>query len=284
MPRRVALSLGGALAGVVLLFATWYAAFHIGLIEHADGSILNGFLGLKGHPHVSGAAQFIATLCNPKPYVYFAVLPVLVALARRRYRVALVLAAILLGANVTTQLVKPVLAELRTDPQLGFNPVAPASWPSGHATAAMSFVLASVIATPARWRPLVATAGALFAIAVSYSFLTLGWHYPTDVLGGFLVAATWTLLGIAALFATDPSRAPGSPRPVSLRGALTPPVLALFGALALVALAALDRPQAVVSYARAHEAFVIGAAVIGALALALATGLVVTLRRYASSR
>ena len=28
---------------------------------------------------------------------------------------------------------------------------------------------------------------AAFAIAVSYSFLELGWHYPSDVLGGFLI-------------------------------------------------------------------------------------------------
>ena len=63
-----------------------------------------------------------------------------------------------------------------------------ASWPSGHATAAMSFALCAVLAAPARLRPLVAAVGAAFAVAVCYSFLALAWHYPSDVLGGFLVA------------------------------------------------------------------------------------------------
>ena len=41
----------------------------------------------------------------------------------------------------------------------------------------------------------------------------------------------------------------------------------------------LIRPHDVASYARAHEAFVIGAAGIAALSLALATGVVLSVRR-----
>jgi hypothetical protein len=32
----------------------------------------------------------------------------------------------------------------------------------------------------------------LFAIAVSYAILALGWHFLSDVIGGFFVAAMWT--------------------------------------------------------------------------------------------
>ena len=56
---------------VVMLIATWYAAFHIAVFESADRSILQGFMGLDHHPHVGGLANRIATLCDPKPYVYF---------------------------------------------------------------------------------------------------------------------------------------------------------------------------------------------------------------------
>ena len=104
---------------------------------------------------------------------------------------------ILLCANETTELLKPLLAGPR-DP-VGGRRLSDASWPSGHATAAMSLCLCWVIAAPARLRPAVAAVMAAFAVAVSYSFLELGWHYPSDVLGGFLIAAVWTLLGIAAL-------------------------------------------------------------------------------------
>ena len=39
------------------------------------------------------------------------------------------------------------------------------------------------------------------------------------------------------------------------------------------------RPTAVASYARAHEAFVVGASAIAALGLALATGVMLALRK-----
>jgi membrane-associated phospholipid phosphatase len=202
MPRRSRLALFGAGIGVTLLIVTWYAAFHIGFVERADQSILRGFAGLHG-PRVDHLTNFIADLCNPQPYVYFAAVVVLIALLRGRPRVAAAVGLIMLGANVTTQLLKPLLAQPRAGSLLGHPTVFAASWPSGHATAAMSLALCGVIVTPARRRPYVAALGAAFAVAVCYSFLELEWHYPSDVFGGFLVAATWTLLGVAALFYLD---------------------------------------------------------------------------------
>jgi membrane-associated phospholipid phosphatase len=155
-----------------------------------------------------------------------------------------------------------------------------ASWPSGHATAAMSFALCAVLAAPARWRPLVAAIGAAFAVAVCYSFLALAWHYPSDVLGGFLVATTWTLLAVAALLAM-PQRQPavGSVSKAPAWRALGPSAAAVICAGGLALLVALARPHAVVSFARSHEVFVIGAAAIALVALALATGLMLAVRR-----
>jgi hypothetical protein len=53
----------------------------------------------------------------------------------------------------------------------------------------------------------------------------------------------------------------------------------LLGALALVAFLFAVRPYDVVDYARAHEAFVVGAAGIASLSLALSTGVVLSVRR-----
>lgn len=266
------------------MFVTWYATFHVGVFERADQSIFSGFTRLGYHPHVGGVADFIATLCNPSPYVYFGAIPVVIALARRRLPVALAIGAILLGANETTQLLKPLLAHPRADSLLGgASPVGSVSWPSGHATAAMSLALCMVLAVPARLRPLTAALGAAFAVAVSYSFLTLGWHYPSDVLGGYLVAGTWTLLGVAALFSFEARRhragAEDHSARQTVREALGPPALALVGAIALAGLMLLARPHEVVNYVRLHETFMVGAAVIGALGLTLATGVMLALRR-----
>jgi membrane-associated phospholipid phosphatase len=46
----------------------------------------------------------------------------------------------------------------------------------------------------AQLRALTALLGAGYAIAVGYALVALGWHLPSDVLGGFLVAATFTPL------------------------------------------------------------------------------------------
>jgi membrane-associated phospholipid phosphatase len=270
VPDRARVALTGAGASLLLLALTWFAAFHLSFAAHADRAIFNGFGGLQ-RVRVNHLAKLIASLCDPQPYLCFAALIVLVALARRRPRLALATAAILLGATATTELLKPLLAA----PRVLSGQVAAASWPSGHATAAMSLALSAVLAAPARLRPAVAALGAAFAVAVSYSFLHLGWHYPSDVLGGFLVAATWTLLVIAALLTIEARRGEqpstvGSER-LSLRTALTPPALALAGAAALIGLVALARPHEVIVYVRGHEAFIVGASAIAALGLVLAT-------------
>jgi len=274
--------MAGAVASVALLILTWYAVFHIRVIQHADAAILSGFAGLGVRPHVSSAASVIAGLCNPKPYVYFCAVPVLLALRRRRVWVAVAIVAILLGANVTTQLLKPLLAEPRARDLIASPPSA-ASWPSGHATAAMSLALCMVIAVPARLRPLMAALGGAFAVAVSYSFLALEWHFPSDVFGGFLVAAAWTLLAVAAVL-TAGARGPSAahiglgPR-LTMREAVGPPALTALAALGLAFVVVIARPGEVVAYARLHETFVLGAVAIAALGLALATGIMLMLRR-----
>jgi membrane-associated phospholipid phosphatase len=281
------MALFGAAGLTGLLLLTWYAAFHIGFVGHADEAVVRGFREFGFRPHVGKIADFVAKLCNPKPYVYFCFIPVLAALLTRRPRMALAAAAILIGANFTTELLKPLLAHPRANSLLttlpGTDAIGPASWPSGHATAAMSLALASVLAAPSRWRPYVAAAGAVFAIAVSYSFLAMAWHYPTDVLGGYLVAGIWTLVVAAAVFIADErvpeTRVDRLARGVSVREALGPPSAALLGAFVLAVIVAIARPGEVADYARLHTSFVLGVIGIGAAGLAVATGVMLALRK-----
>jgi membrane-associated phospholipid phosphatase len=276
LTARSALAAAAVAAGC--LFLTWLAAFHIGFAQRADHSILLGFFDVAHHRGVTPLANFVANLCSPSPYVFFAWIPMLVAILRGRPRVAIAIGVILLGANVTTHELKPLLAAPRPDNSA--DGIGAASWPSGHATAAMSFVLCSVLAAPSRWRPLVVALGAVFAVAVCYSFLALGWHYPSDVLGGFLVATTWTLLAISGLRAVEKHGIPaGPPSRLRLAHDLGPPAAAVAGAAGLGLLIALARPHAVLAFVRAHEWFVLGAASIGLVALALATGLMLAVRR-----
>lgn len=283
MPRRARIALTGAAAGVILLALTWYVAHYVGLGRQVDASVLRGFSDLT-RPRLDRVTNFIAHLCNPDRYVFLAAVPVAVALVRRRPRVAAMIALVLLCANETTQLLKPLLTGPRDAVQ--WVPVDAASWPSGHATAAMSLALCAVVAAPARRRPVVAAAMAAFAIAVSYSFLELGWHYPSDVLGGFLVAGTWTMLGIAGLSILEARRAGGAveaarPRRASFSvgEALAPAAIIIGVAVVLLGLIVLARPHEVLDYVRYHQAFVVGAGSIGVLGMMLASGLSLMLRR-----
>lgn len=288
MPRRAKLALLGAVSGVILLALTWIAAFHVGLIERTDANVLNGFAGLRRN-NIDSSAYRIAHLFNPKPFVFLAALVLLVAVIRRRGRVAVAGAGILIGANLTTEVLKSLLAESHpiTFRVAGALVVRGSTWPSGHATAVMSLVLCAVLVVPARLRPIVAAAGAALSIAVTFSFMILLWHYPSDVLGGFLVAATWTLAGVAAVWTADahwPRRlARSAGARLTAREALGPPFAALLAAGALVGFVVVVRPHSVISYARAHTAFVVGAVAIGALGFALAIGLMLATTRVATT-
>jgi membrane-associated phospholipid phosphatase len=278
------MALTAACFGVLLLVAIWYAAHYIPFVRHADASVLGGFIGLN-RPRLDRLTSAIAGLCDPQPFVFLAAIPVLVAFLRGRPRVAIALAVILLCANETTELLKPLLAGPR-DPVPG-DFISDASWPSGHATAAMSLCMCSVIAAPSRWRPAVAAVMAAFAIAVSYSFLELGWHYPSDVLGGFLVATVWTLVAIAALSVYEQrhsSRRSFAPVRFSLAQALGPLAIVAGVALALAGLLVLAHPHGVAAYAHAHTWFVIGAGAIAALGFSLACGVMLMLRASAGAR
>lgn len=179
---------------------------------------------------------------------------------------------VLICATVTTELLKDLLPSSRSLPG---DPHPVGSWPSGHTTAAMSLALCAVLAAPRRLRPIVAVIGAAFAVAVGYSTLTLVWHYPSDVLGGFLVAGIWTLLAVAGLFQIEARRGVSpsvedAPR-LSLRSALTAPAVGCALVAVLTAAILVVRPHQLISYARLHTTFVIGAAALGAIGLLVVT-------------
>jgi len=173
-------------------------------------------------------------------------------------------------AGATTEALKHLLATPRFDEWLGHAQIGAASWPSGHSTAAMTMALCAVLAAPPRLRPTIAAIGGAFAVAVAYAILTLGWHFPSDVFGGYLVAAIYVLLAVSAIAFSErrwPSArgAEAGSRPVDAVPALG---VALLGAGAAIGVA-LARPHALAGYASTHTTFVAGALAIAALAAVL---------------
>lgn len=256
-------------------------AFDVAQLHHADALTLHGFMSLD-RPAVHSLASAVAHVADPVPYGVLGMLLIGIAIARGRMRVAIAVAVVLLGAAVTTDYVlKPALAASRYAPELGFRQVPSGSFPSGHATASMALALCAILVAPARLRPYVAALGAAFAIAVSFAFLSLGWHYPSDVLGGYLVAAAWTGAAVAAMRWNAVGRAGIRRRlpPLSRehRRAL---VTAAAGValLALAAIVALLASARALDFLRVHTVFAFGAAAIAVAGVAVA-GLLARLLR-----
>jgi len=68
------------------------------------------------------------------------------------------------------------------------------SFPSGHGMLSLTLVLAIAILIPQKhWRSLFLFCGVMFAIAIGWSRLYLGVHYPSDVLGGWALAIAWAM-------------------------------------------------------------------------------------------
>jgi membrane-associated phospholipid phosphatase len=272
MLRRPGPPLLLALVGVIALAATGALAKLVPVAAQGDSATLHGFVGLNRLGLTSTLDQ-IAHLAGPGPYAVAAVALALVALARRRWRVALAVPVVFFLTGFTTEQLKPLVDSPRVHGWAGDHwiGISGASWPSGHSTAAMTMALCAVMVAPPRLRPTVAVVGGAFAIAVGYSILTLAWHLPSDVFGGYLVAGTYVMLAIGVLGLVERrwpmrSRPEGATRLADLLPAV---VLALGAAGAAIGLALTHRAQ-IVDYAAAHTAFVVGATAIAALGTLLA--------------
>jgi len=188
---------------VVALIALTFLAYEVGPSARLDARLL-AKLAAHHHTPLGTLADGIAHLADPLPLLILLGGACGIALWRRRPREAFAAAVVVAGANVTTELLKVALAHPRYQPVVNPEEVGYAAFPSGHATAAASIAVAYLLVVPARWRAATALLGAAFVFAVGCSVVVLDWHFPSDVLGGLLVAAGWGFAALAVLRAVGP--------------------------------------------------------------------------------
>lgn len=195
MPRNVRTPFFAAIACAALLAPLAVAAYSFGPVQQLD---LRGFFHLRhdAGPIHALAAVFVNLGDLAALLVMLAAIGFLaLRLGRRREAIAAVV--VVAGANLTTQLLKTTLEHARHKAfEHGIELPWPNSFPSGHTTAAASIAVALLLVAPAAYRARAAIAGVLLTAAVGFSVVVLGWHYPSDVLGGLLVVGIW---GFAAL-------------------------------------------------------------------------------------
>jgi membrane-associated phospholipid phosphatase len=178
------------------LVLTWMLADLVPATHVRDAVALYDFTRLD-HPLVEAPANALLDLLDPPFFVVWALVIVVVALSRGRARMALAVAIVLTIAPLSAELLKPLVAHPHV--QIRGVYITDASWPSGHATAALSLAWCAVLVAPSVLRPTLVLLGTAFALAVGVALLILAWHMPSDVLGGYLLATLWTSLAVAVL-------------------------------------------------------------------------------------
>lgn len=117
----------------------------------------------------------------------------------RRYRVAVLIAVATLGGQALNALLKHMFARERPDATLHLVEVNSPSFPSGHSMAASIFYLTigALLARAAQRRRekiYLMSCAVLLTVAVGFSRVYLGVHYPTDVLAGWCAGGAWAII------------------------------------------------------------------------------------------
>jgi membrane-associated phospholipid phosphatase len=113
-----------------------------------------------------------------------------IALIRRRIAVAFGVVMLIVGANVTTQVLKAFIYR----PELGVDverAAAGNSLPSGHTTVAASVAIALMLVLPGRLRGVGGVLGAVLTSIAGVATLSAGWHRPSDAVAALLVVGGW---------------------------------------------------------------------------------------------
>jgi membrane-associated phospholipid phosphatase len=188
----------------------------------------------------------------------------LIGLIRRRLDLAVAAGVMVLGANLTTRLLKTALPRPELD---GFP--APNSFPSGHMAAAASVAFALMLVLPGAIRGAVALIGAGYVAVIAVATVWAEWHRPSDTIAALLIVLAWGA-AVAFLLRLWRFRRPGAlDRPSRLTTVLFVAGGAVAAAVAAVGLGAVALSERVTpDLVSGRFAFLTGAAAIVAVVAA----------------
>ena len=160
-----------------------------------------------GGRNIEEAVRDITGLGGTTVVALVTLVGILAFVFHKRYRHAQVLAGAVLLAWLSSDLGKAFYERPRPDLVPHGAYVYSASFPSGHSTlsAATYLTLAMLVAsleTRRRTKVLAYSLAAALVVAVGFSRVYLGVHWPSDVLAGWCLGATWALAAWVALRAS----------------------------------------------------------------------------------
>lgn len=218
-----------AVVQVAVLGLVWWIFIRTPHGQVLDASVLRA--SRIGRAQVEGMVDALLNAVSVASLLAATVVIGFIALARRRYRLAIVATLLIACANLSSQVLKDHVIDR---PDLGIegtNIGAPNSLPSGHMTVAASIAVAAVLVLPPRLTSLTAVLGSVYAALTGVATLSAGWHRPSDTLAALLVVGAWAAVA-GTILVLGQSREPvGAPAVSHHR---TVAILALAGGSLLV--------------------------------------------------
>jgi membrane-associated phospholipid phosphatase len=188
--RQLFAPLAVALLATASAYAMWRVFIGTSLGQRVDTAAMRG--GDVEHPQVTEVLSRTLNGTTLASLVLVCLAAATIGVLRKRIDLALAAGLLVLGANVSTQLLK-----MRLDrPELDGYPM-PNSFPSGHTAAAASVAFALILVLPHAVRGTVALIGAGYATVIAVATVWAEWHRPSDTVAALLIVLAW---GSAAVF------------------------------------------------------------------------------------
>ena len=193
---RLGLGLLAALI-VLVLFAVLAAEVREGETQGFDDAIRMTVYGVSS-PRATTILYAATQLGSPLLLIPMTIVCSLIFLRLRRIRGAILLTVTMVGVTLLNWILKAVFQRERPVPFFGLAPPSSYSFPSGHSLASFCFygALAALVTARLRspvLRAVVWAAAAVIIVAVGFSRLYLGLHYPSDVIAGYATGFVWVL-------------------------------------------------------------------------------------------
>jgi undecaprenyl-diphosphatase len=157
------------------------------------------------HPGWVTAWDVFCTVLGPGAFRLVTIVVIIVALVRRRVRIALFLAVTVQLSGVVTEIAKLLVDRPR--PATAMVSAYGSAFPSGHALGVMVSVLALLaVGLPVArtsWRTWLVVLGVILIVAIGVGRVALNVHHPSDVIAGWALGYAYV---VGCLLVFPPSR------------------------------------------------------------------------------
>ena len=179
-----------AALGVAVLAALYWLSVGVASGRALDLSGFGRQILAANMPSLHEAVATVLETVNVASLALVGAVVVWIGYTRRGAAGALAVGGAILGASISAETLKVVLGRIDI---LGWETLRRhvGTFPSGHATVAAVVVLTGLLVCSPRYRVALAVIGSAYTTLVAVGVVLLAWHFPSDALGGIVVAATW---------------------------------------------------------------------------------------------